>query len=75
MTADDVRIELADPQGQLLEEVADPAMTRRQVALTYRLALRSEDRVDWPKVNQAIISRWSVSALLYIKRIAWGGTS
>lgn len=70
----DVRIELADPEGQLLEEIADPAMTRRDVALTYGLALRgSQDRVDWPKVNRAIVDRWSLSALEWIKAFAWKG--
>lgn len=68
----DIRIELADPQGQLLEEIANPKMRRRDVALTYRLALRNADRVDWRKVNEAIISRWSVSALAWIKEFAWG---
>ena len=70
---DGVRIELADPEGQLLEEIADPKMTRRDVALTYRLALRSRDRVDWGKVNRAIIDRWSSSALGWIKEFAWKG--
>ena len=65
------RIELADPQGQLLEEIADPRMKRRDVAMTYRLALRSHG-VDWPRVNAAIIERWSMRALSQIKAFAWG---
>lgn len=68
---DGFRIELADPQGQLLEEIADPMMTRRDVALTYAFALRDPDRVDWPAVNGAIVNRWSMSALGYIKDVAW----
>ena len=66
-----VRIELADPEGDLLREIADPKMTRNDVRLTYRLALRSQDRVDWGKVNRAIIERWSETALLLIKKWAW----
>jgi hypothetical protein len=66
-----VRIVLADPQGQLMEEIADPKMTRRQVALTYRLALAEPGRVDWPTVNRAIAARWSPSALDWIKKTAW----
>jgi hypothetical protein len=66
------RFELADPEGQLLEEIADPAMKRRDVALTYGLAMRgSKDRVDWPKVNQAILERWSLAGLEWIKAFAW----
>ena len=74
MAEQSVRIELADPEGQLLEEIGNPAMRRRDVALTYRLAARrSQDRVDWGKVNRAIIDRWSVSGLEWIKKFAWGG--
>jgi len=64
-------IELADPQGQLLAEIADPAMKRRDVAMTYRLA-RSSSGVDWPHVNAAIIGRWSMRSLSQIKDFAWG---
>jgi hypothetical protein len=71
MTENSFRIELADPQGQLLEDIATPAMKRRDVAMTYRLALRSADRVDWPAVNRAIIARWAVSALEWIKAEAF----
>ena len=70
-TAEPCRILLADPQDQLLTEIADPTMTRRQVALTYRLAALDPDRVDWPVVNRAIVARWSVSALEWVKREAW----
>ncbi|HVH80111.1 MAG TPA: hypothetical protein VM782_12020 [Stellaceae bacterium] len=65
------RIELADPEGQLLAEIADPQMKRRDVAMTYRLALRSEG-VNWPRVNAAIIGRWSMRSLSQIKDFAWG---
>lgn len=73
-------IELAGPQGQLLDEIANPKATRDGVALTYALALRTPSQVDWPTVNRAIVARWSYSALDYIKRRAWqrhvgGGTS
>lgn len=73
MSDQSVRIELADPEGQLLEEIANPALKRRDVALTYRLAVHgSQDRVDWGKVNRAIIARWSVPALEWIKKFVWG---
>ena len=67
------RILLADPQGQLLDEIADLKMTRKQVALTYRLATLEPGAVDWPAVNRAIVARWSVSALEWIKKFAWEG--
>jgi hypothetical protein len=70
-----MRIELADCQGVLLDEIADPKMKRLDVAKTYCLALRSSERdtIDWTKVNEAIIARWSKSALLWIKERAWSG--
>ena len=71
-----IRIELADPEVQLMEEIANPAMKRRDVALTYGLALRGDhSRVDWPEVNRAIVDRWSIAALKWIKDFAWKGPS
>ena len=71
----DTRIVFADPEGQILGEIADPAMKRLDVAKTYRLILHSGDleRVNWRTVNTAIIDRWSVADLNWIKRFAWKG--
>jgi hypothetical protein len=73
--ADGTRIVLADPEGYLLEEIANPAMKRLDVAKTYRLILASGDqaRVNWRTVNTAIVGRWSMSALDWIKQFAWKG--
>ena len=71
--SDGTRIVFADPEGYLLEEIANPAMKRLDVAKTYRLILASGDqaRVSWRTVNTAIVDRWSLSALDWIKRFAW----
>lgn len=66
-----VRIQMVDPQGQLLREIADEQMTRKDVALTYAFAICQADVVDFHVVNQAIIDRWSMAALKYIKERAW----
>jgi hypothetical protein len=67
-----VTVTMVDPEGQILREIADKRMTRDDVALTYAFGLRDAiDTVDWPKVNQAIIGRWSLSALKYVKTKAW----
>lgn len=73
MTPLNVRVELALCEETLLEEIADPKMKRRDVAMTYGLAIRSSEahQIDWGKVNQAIIKRWSLSALDWIKAQAW----
>lgn len=62
---------LIDPERVLLEEIADPALKREDIALTYSLAFRSPRQVNWAKVNRAIMKRWSVSALEWIKKRAW----
>jgi hypothetical protein len=63
---------LMDPERCLLDEIADKRMTRDDVAVTYAFALRGDhEQVDWAKVNLAIIERWSLNALRYIKREAW----
>lgn len=66
-------IGLADPTCTILQEIEDPKCTRNVVAKTYALALRSDAETDWGRVNRAIIARWSVSALEWIKGRAWSG--
>lgn len=66
-----VRVELADPEGTLLREIADPQLTRDDVAMSYAMAMRGTEQVDWPKVNRAILERWSMAGLKYVKTEAW----
>lgn len=68
-----MRIELAACEVTLLAEIANFSMTRDDVATTYALSIASSerDRVDWGKVNAAILDRWSPHALRYIKGRAW----
>lgn len=68
-----VRAELVGCQAVLEREIADKRMTRDDVASTYAMTLLSSERdsVDWLAVNGAIIERWSLSALKYIKEKAW----
>lgn len=66
-----MRVELADCTRTLLAEIAMPEATRDSIAVTYALAIRPREAVDWRAVNQAIIEEWSRSALEYIKRKAW----
>lgn len=66
-------LELMCCESTLMREIADKGIFRKGVALTYALMLRSSDRVhvNIAKVNAAIIERWSVSGLEYIKNRAW----
>lgn len=73
MTTPKYRIELADCTRVLLDEIAHKGATRKDIAKTYALALRSSEDVHWSAVNSAIIKRWSVAALRWIKEQAWSG--
>lgn len=68
-----MKAELMCCESTLLSEIPHPEMTKKCVAMTYRLALESSEKVDWAKVNKAIIDRWSFSALHDIKNWAWSG--
>lgn len=64
------------PEQTIIEEIRDPDMKQRDVAMTYRLAMEAEQHgkvVDWSKVNALIIQRWSKSGLKRIKEMAWKG--
>lgn len=67
-------VEMVDVEGTLLREIADTRLKRNDVALTYAYGLRRSciKTIDWPKVNQAILARWSLAGLSYIKTRAWG---
>ncbi len=65
------RIEPVDPERMILDEIANPAMTRDDVAQTYAILIHLDADCDWARINEAIIRRWSRSALEYIKRKAW----
>lgn len=49
------------------------AKTRKDAAAVYADALRewTTDGVSWPEINGAILARWSVSGLDWIKKLAW----
>lgn len=69
---------MCDCERSLLEEIADLKMRRRDVAKSYALALKSSEsthEIDFGKVNQAIIARWSLSGLEWIKKQAWTGAA
>ena len=67
-----VEIELCDCENMLLREIGDKHFYRNDIATTYALAIMQKtEKVDWAKVNRAILERWSHSALVYIKNRAW----
>lgn len=67
----DALLRMIGVERLILQEIK-VGVTRDDVALTYAFGLRDErGLVDWKKVNRAIIARWSISALQYIKQRAW----
>lgn len=67
-------VTLADPTGTIERECADKVFTQKSVALTYVLAMSAEQHgvpVDWKRANAAIRSRWSLSGLERVKKMAW----
>ena len=71
--ADGFSVHLVDCTNTLLDEIAIPTQKRKDIAQTYALAIKSGEAVDWAKVNAAIIKRWSVGGLKWIKESAWSG--
>ena len=70
---EELRIELGNCTNHLLHEIADPKMTRHDVAKSYALAMKSSEDTDWARVNRAILARWSQYAVEWIKGQAWSG--
>ena len=64
---------LVNPEKVILEEIANPKMTRNGVAITYAFCLRQRlpGHVAYRDINRAIMERWSPHALDYIKQRAW----
>ena len=60
----------------LLNEIETLKLPQRDVALTMAMAMKSEaegvDRIDWERVAQAALDRWSPSGWRRIKERAWG---
>jgi hypothetical protein len=64
---------------ELLTEIARPGSTRESIAAIYARGIREHasktlcdgDFVDWPTVNKAILTRYTVSGLNYIKAQGW----
>jgi hypothetical protein len=64
-------VQLACCTETLVSEIKFRESTRKDIALTYALALVSEEKTDWATVNKAARERWSMSGLEFIKRHAW----
>ena len=68
-----MKIELGLPEETILDEISRKVFTRLMVAQTYAMLVTHSDhkKFDWAKINAAIIERWSMYALHFIKTEAW----
>lgn len=66
-----MKVELMDVENVILEEIAVPEVKRKSIAQTYAFGIGSSEDINWKRINEAIVKRWSISGLNYIKRIAW----
>jgi hypothetical protein len=73
--AEQPRILLMDCARVIEDEIAAKA-NQTEVGLTYAMAMHSAAHggwtPDWPRVNRAILNRWSMAGLERVKRIAHG---
>lgn len=74
-TDDGWRINLVCCTDVILQDLGAAEATQREVALTYAMAIKSQaqgaDKPDWPTINKAIITRWNMKALEWIKKRAF----
>jgi hypothetical protein len=64
-----ITVELMDVEGVIENEIAQ-GCTQKSVALTYAWGLRKSERVDWKRVNAAIVAKWP-RGLQRVKTLAW----
>lgn len=68
------RTELAFPESQIEREIEN-GCTQKQIAQTYALALQIKStKVDWKRINMAIVNKWNAKTLNRIKDMAHRGT-
>jgi len=66
-----MKVELMFCEEIILQEIADKDVSRDSIAITYACCMDSTENSDFAKINRAIVKRWSLSALAYIKKEAW----
>lgn len=67
-----MKIELIDCENVILDLINYKKCKRDWIVTPYAFAITTKsEKVDFKKINQEIISRWSHNALNYIKTKAW----
>ena len=68
--------EIAKFTNQIIEDCKGGHIKRKGIVPSYawlisQMGLYGVDEIDFKSINQAIIKRWSVAGLIYIKEQAW----
>jgi hypothetical protein len=56
--------------GLIFQEISDKQRTRREIAHTYGILIRTGHK-EFAEINRAILGRWTRSGLEWIKQEAW----
>jgi hypothetical protein len=59
---------------EMVAFIDDKRNKQADVAREYAVLLRTDENepvVDWPRINIAIVDRWSMFGLYKVKRLAW----
>lgn len=66
------RRELPDAVEFVFIFIHDKKFNRNYTAIMYaQCMMQTTNPIDWPRINRAIMDRWSRSGLKYIKTKAW----
>lgn len=57
-------------ENEIIAKIESGFGTRRSIVPLYRQALRSFEDIDWSRIHDAIINRWSYFAVEWISREA-----
>ena len=68
-----LRTFLVSGEDTILREIAEPKLKRKDIAMTYRLIMDGGEEVNWGWINKAILGRWKLSGLIWIKKQAHSG--
>ena len=64
------QIETSHCEGLLMRAITNSHFKRRDVVWAYRIAVNSDQTIDWEKIHNAIVERWSHFAVEWIRRQA-----
>ena len=64
-----VKMELIFCEKTILDEIENKKFKREDIALTYYFCILSKEKIDWERINEAMIERWSFGGLKYIKKL------